>query len=197
MKSETVVGRAQSATRIRALGLAVALILLALFGTTPAVAAEGGATRADAQAFDSATAGRVEFDTMMARYLTARPGRTPTFDLARARDDGASPDVLDLGLTYNRYALYRDMPAAAWIKLPIYGNWCGPGHGGGDPIDVIDTACRKHDLCYARRGYFDCSCDRALIADINRGWDRMRRGEKIMASAVKAYFTAQMKVNRC
>ena len=48
--------------------------------------------------------------------------------------------------------------------IPIYGNWCGPGHGGGEPIDAVDEVCRRHDQCYDERGYFDCSCDRDLIA---------------------------------
>lgn len=50
--------------------------------------------------------------------------------------------------------------------LPVYGNWCGPGHGG-DPntpaIDPVDAVCKAHDLCYDERGYFDCSCDREML----------------------------------
>jgi Phospholipase A2 len=49
------------------------------------------------------------------------------------------------------------------VKLPIYGNWCGPGHGGGAPIDIVDGTCMIHDHCYADRGYFDCECDAELI----------------------------------
>ena len=49
--------------------------------------------------------------------------------------------------------------------LAVYGNWCGPGHGGGGPpIDAVDEVCFRHDRCYEERGYFDCSCDRDLIA---------------------------------
>jgi hypothetical protein len=48
--------------------------------------------------------------------------------------------------------------------IPIYGNWCGPGHGGsGPPLDPVDRVCCLHDRCYDDRGYFDCSCDRDLI----------------------------------
>ena len=47
--------------------------------------------------------------------------------------------------------------------IPIYGNWCGPGHGGGPPIDAVDAVCRAHDLCYDREGYFDCGCNRDLV----------------------------------
>jgi hypothetical protein len=52
--------------------------------------------------------------------------------------------------------------------LPIYGNYCGPGYGDPTgltpPVDAVDAACRAHDMCYDAKGYFDCTCDRALIA---------------------------------
>lgn len=35
--------------------------------------------------------------------------------------------------------------------MPIYGNWCGPGHPrNGDmppPVDEFDAACMRHDFC--------------------------------------------------
>jgi len=52
--------------------------------------------------------------------------------------------------------------------LKIYGRWCGPGHGGGHPIDAVDAACKKHDECYDRNGYFNCDCDSALVRDAYR-----------------------------
>jgi hypothetical protein len=49
--------------------------------------------------------------------------------------------------------------------VPVYGNWCGPGHGGGaPPIDPVDRVCCQHDRCYGDRGTLDCSCDRDLVA---------------------------------
>lgn len=51
--------------------------------------------------------------------------------------------------------------------IPLYGNYCGPGHGDPTgqtpPVDVVDAVCRTHDLCYAREGYWDCECDRQLV----------------------------------
>src|SRR5690348_11508201 len=49
--------------------------------------------------------------------------------------------------------------------IPVYGNWCGPGHGGesGPPIDPVDQVCCRHDKCYDQRGYFDCSCNPPLL----------------------------------
>ena len=40
----------------------------------------------------------------------------------------------------------RALPASE--RLALYGNWCGPGHGGGPCIDRLDCLCRNHDLAY-------------------------------------------------
>lgn len=50
----------------------------------------------------------------------------------------------------------------------IYGNWCGPFYGSGQPIDAVDRLCCIHDHCYDNRGYLDCSCDRDLISGMRR-----------------------------
>lgn len=47
---------------------------------------------------------------------------------------------IDSGLSGSR------MPSS--VSLRIYGNWCGPGYGGGLCVDAIDRACRAHDLAY-------------------------------------------------
>ena len=53
------------------------------------------------------------------------------------------------------------------LSLPVYGNYCGVGHGdptgNTPPIDAVDAACREHDLCYARLGTFDSRCDQAFV----------------------------------
>lgn len=48
-------------------------------------------------------------------------------------------------------------------SFPVHGNWCGPGHGGGESIDAIDEVCKVHDNCYGNKGYSDCGCDAQLI----------------------------------
>lgn len=50
--------------------------------------------------------------------------------------------------------------------IPVYGNHCGPGHGdrNAPAIDAVDQVCKDHDRCYDDRGYFNCGCDRELIA---------------------------------
>jgi hypothetical protein len=64
-------------------------------------------------------------------------------------------------------SLSPKLPISLSPKLPIYGNYCGPGYGDPTgktpPIDDVDACCRIHDMCYDKRGYSDCSCDRELI----------------------------------
>jgi hypothetical protein len=43
--------------------------------------------------------------------------------------------------------------AVPWNILSTYGNWCGMGWSGGtvgtgDPVDLMDAACKAHDLGY-------------------------------------------------
>ena len=49
----------------------------------------------------------------------------------------------------------------------FHGNFCGQGDAGpgAAPVDSLDAACRRHDLCYGRRGASACSCDRELEAE--------------------------------
>lgn len=90
--------------------------------------------------------------------------------------------------------------------LPVYGNWCGPGHprNGGNPlpIDAVDGACRKHDNCYAQKKYFACECDNDLLLDLakikNDKWkgrkqvsgDEYFEFENSTVRAIRAYFAA-------
>ena len=51
----------------------------------------------------------------------------------------------------------------------LHGNWCGPlCSGPGAPVDAVDAACKKHDKCYGKYGYFNCGCDLQLIQDLAR-----------------------------
>jgi hypothetical protein len=58
------------------------------------------------------------------------------------------------------------------LSLPVYGNYCGRGHGdrtgNTPPIDAVDAVCREHDRCYARLGDFDGRCDRDLVESMPR-----------------------------
>ena len=89
-------------------------------------------------------------------------------------------------------------------EFPLYGNWCGPAHpiDGTNPIpiDPVDDACRKHDICYQEKGYFSCACDERLMKRLFRlkqdKWrgryavsgDEYKNFEKPIVSSIRAYF---------
>lgn len=87
--------------------------------------------------------------------------------------------------------LYNPSEASLQVQragVPMWGNWCGPGHGGGIARDRLDSLCRTHDRCYGSKGYFACSCDRALVSGISKNSSKMKSKERAMASVVSVYF---------
>lgn len=119
-------------------------------------------------------------------------GHRTYFDSERAIADGASEELIKVGDFINLYSFAMQSDKNDRISLPLWGNWCGPGHSGPRaPQDLLDTACMHHDKCYGNKGYFNCACDQALIDEINRNYSHMKTAEKIAARAVQAYFTAQ------
>ncbi len=62
-------------------------------------------------------------------------------------------------------------PAQAFFKcMPIYGNWCGPGHpvvGSYPPVvDAFDAACMRHDLCTLAT-YDATGCDIGFVQELH------------------------------
>lgn len=129
--------------------------------------------------------------SLMTPYVYTGSDGVLTFDFEKAQADGVSEDVLDLGVLFDSFA--TEMAGGGSFDpcmrgIPVWGNWCGPGHGGGSPKDHLDWSCKQHDNCYGARGYLKCSCDNELIANINRLLPYMSGSQKAMASVVKAYF---------
>ena len=59
--------------------------------------------------------------------------------------------------------------AQAFKCLPIYGNWCGPGHpttAALPPVDAFDAACMRHDLCTVSAP--ESLCDRAFVTELHQ-----------------------------
>jgi hypothetical protein len=62
----------------------------------------------------------------------------------------------------------HSVPPVSAIEIDFYGNWCGPGNSGpGAPVDPVDQACCRHDICFCERGYDRCSCNRELIEGLS------------------------------
>lgn len=139
------------------------------------------------------------------QYVTTDRNGNRRFDTARALSAGASPEVFVIGAEVNRISPVFSgtaTPLAGAGKdgmastqglsagFPVHGNWCGPGHGGGTPIDTLDTLCMRHDKCYAARGYFDCLCDKQLRDEIYRFRNRMGGLERAKAAAITVVFSS-------
>ncbi|MGO2079495.1 hypothetical protein ACTXM3_00730 [Glutamicibacter arilaitensis] len=123
-------------------------------------------------------------------FTTTRSGQV-YFDIEKAKAAGADAETLEVGQLLNNYSAAQSAPAGGVTTygMPLWGNWCGPGHGGGRAVDTLDSLCRTHDRCYGSRGYFACSCDRNLVSGIKRNAYKMGGKERAMASAVSVYFT--------
>lgn len=123
-------------------------------------------------------------------FTTTRDGAV-YFDIEKAEAAGADAATIEVGLLLNEYSDLQAAPSGniAARGMPIWGNWCGPGHGGGRAVDTLDSLCRTHDKCYGSRGYFACSCDRNLVSGIKKNAYKMGKKERAMASAVSVYFT--------
>jgi len=56
------------------------------------------------------------------------------------------------------------------LSMPVYGNYCGMGHGDPTgkmpPIDAVDAVCREHDMCYESLGDFEPWCDLELVGSM-------------------------------
>lgn len=117
------------------------------------------------------------------------------FDIESARSNNASSLVLASIEEFNSMVsgdnLALESKTSRGVSIPVYGNWCGPGHSGpGAPIDLLDSRCKTHDLCYARNGYHNKNCDRVLVAqitvDMNAG--RYSGWTWVVANAIRSFF---------
>lgn len=116
------------------------------------------------------------------------------FNKQKALKSKVSTRTLRVGRIFNQCA----SGTITQFKLPIYGNWCGPGHGGGKPVDRLDYCCMRHDLCY--KGYHGkgkCACDKAILYHIKKNWNRMRSSEKEYAAAIYTYFSFIVESGLC
>ena len=93
-------------------------------------------------------------------------------------------------ITFNAAADAFETSPQAVGSFPVHGNWCGPGHGGGESIDAIDEACKVHDNCYGNKGYSDCGCDAQLIRALPGAIrDTPDAKAKRIGTLIRAYFS--------
>ncbi|MED0665625.1 phospholipase A2 family protein, partial [Bacillus badius] len=136
-------------------------------------------------------------DKQLETYIYYKEGQ-PYIDLEKAKNDGLEEEYIEIGTMVNQISdqmiNYSDDQTnektikKAKISIPVWGNWCGSGHGSGTPKDVLDAGCKAHDKCYGDRHYFSCACDKALVNYIDKYFSKMKLKEKAAAVAIKTYF---------
>lgn len=57
-----------------------------------------------------------------------------------------------------------------------------------EPIDVIDKACKEHDLCYLKKGDSNKECDKELVAKVDKLHNRLDSESCRRLSKSIAYF---------
>lgn len=134
----------------------------------------------------------VQFEKVEDKYMGIDSSGKVHFDVNKARDDNVANDIVRIGELVNLYSTAVEtgvVPKEAKVNgIPIWGNWCGPGYGHGEPVDVLDEGCRRHDNCYNHKTK-NCACNRTLIQYIDQYVSRMSYSEYLMAVAISAYFT--------
>ena len=70
--------------------------------------------------------------------------------------------------------IFLERKKRAIIKgLTRYGNWCGLGNNGKDPIDILDEQCKVHDKCYDSKGRWNSMCDVQFVHNIARNFGKI------------------------
>lgn len=79
----------------------------------------------------------------------------------------------------------------------IHGNYCGKGNQGGKPVDRIDSACKRHDMCY-HSGQNKKICDRRLVKSVNtiRKSPKLTKKQRLAGTAISMYFSNKLKKNK-
>lgn len=76
----------------------------------------------------------------------------------------------------------------------IYGNYCGPGNRGGEPIDDIDAACQLHDMCYHYNKRYDPECDERFVRRLKQLLGtRLTFKQRYYANIMYLYFVRRLK----
>lgn len=161
--------------------------------------------RALAKDFSYATATGEQIEILLAEYLVV-DGENFHFDTRRAREDGATPDLLEFGSLLSTQPRQQHTPSspfttagttasAASLRLPaIYGRWCGPlASGPRAPVDLLDEQCMKHDRCYAANGWGNHACDATFIENLRRTSPHMTRRQQVVAYGFGVAITAKLR----
>ena len=86
------------------------------------------------------------------KYITISEDGTKYFDENKAITNSEPEYLIDVGNTMNQFSLNNDSEIMPFVNILVYGNYCGKGNSGGAPIDDLDYACYRHDMCFVWGG---------------------------------------------
>ncbi|MBC1211013.1 hypothetical protein HB815_08720 [Listeria booriae] len=133
-----------------------------------------------------------QINDVLQEYLSRSEETGINFNVEKALQDNLDEEYIEIGELMNEYnkqtGPVEESSMVRAIRIPVWGNWCGPGYGGGKPKDRLDAGCKAHDLCYGKRDYFACSCDRDLQKHIRNNTKYMKAKEKAAAIAIGMWF---------
>ena len=137
-----------------------------------------------------------EFDEVktfeeISKYLEIDEKGHKWFNDTVARENGVLQETIDVGIIYNAILL-RSLPDDSEGTWSLgYGNWCGKGNNGQDPIDVLDSLCKIHDECYAKEGWGSRACNREFVNNLETNLYRIKqiskRAEIYAKAAIKLF----------
>lgn len=144
--------------------------------------------------------------SIIEKYFIMDENETVTYMRDLAIEDGLNKDLLSFADKIYAFGLSQSTNSdkvivkgsmdniaevnAMAVAFPVYGNWCGPGHGSGTPIDILDKGCKNHDMCYRSVGYHKCSCDRTFLRYVKNNYRKMAgTSQKAMANVIQGWLT--------
>merc|ERR1711997_803240 len=79
---------------------------------------------------------------------------------------------------YELMRVKTNCSALSLAHLTDYGNWCGLGNNGLDPVDDMDACCQSHDFCYSNIiQSHDCSLPHPILVAYD--WKALEDGSLI------------------
>lgn len=153
-----------------------------------------------------------EFNKEMEKYIIS-DDENYYFDVDLAKKNKEDEDMIAVGEIFNTisnnflgtdFSIELDSEDFTTLglvddikNLGSYGNFCGPGHTGGNPIDALDYACARHDACYGQRGWGNATCNKNFVNEIDRirnssSWGKIGRFGQLYALAARALFSRFM-----
>lgn len=138
-------------------------------------------------------------------YIELDESDYPTVNVEAMKENNVPQEYINIGIVFNEVGVdytSSNLTIGSFIEArmaytPTYGNWCGGGHTMGDrnglAIDLLDHACKEHDLCYRDNGQWNAKCDIQFIKKLKSLLDSgsIHGRTRTYAAGAYAFFAAR------